>query len=282
MDIIMRITSCYPNLSKSQKKIADFIISNPESACFASLKEFTDLVCATEVTVVNFAKKIGLESFVSLKKELQAYIRMKLSPNDKVSKALEQLSVRDSILDDYIENEQVAIAKIFNQVSAQNIKDCVNYFRNSRHIYVVGHDSSATVAQFLLMRLNYLGITARSLDIHSPSDLLLTLDKSTKEDVFVIISFPQHQREMINLSKIISGKDIPLIAITDSYSSELNLSATLQLMCPTGDLLFYNSITATISLINYISTLLAVDTHIDLEKTRKNVQQLSKELYESK
>ena len=44
MDILEIIRTQYPNLSRAQKKIADYILTRPDDACFASLKELTEAV----------------------------------------------------------------------------------------------------------------------------------------------------------------------------------------------------------------------------------------------
>ena len=46
-DILSVIRTNYPRLSRAQRRIADFILRQPEDACFASLKELTEAVGTT-------------------------------------------------------------------------------------------------------------------------------------------------------------------------------------------------------------------------------------------
>lgn len=71
MDILESIKSQYDTFGKVQKWIADYLLAHPDEACFLSLKDFTKQVGVTEVTVLNFTKKIGLKSYLELKKELR-------------------------------------------------------------------------------------------------------------------------------------------------------------------------------------------------------------------
>lgn len=93
-DILSVIRTNYPRLSRAQRRIADFILRQPEDACFASLKELTEAVGTTEVTVMNFTRRLGIDGFTGLKRELQAYIRMRLSPNEKITYAMENVRSR--------------------------------------------------------------------------------------------------------------------------------------------------------------------------------------------
>ena len=71
MDILEQIKAGYSSFSRPRQRISDFILNNPEQCCFLSLKSFADQVCTTEVTVLNFCRGLGLNSYMALKKALQ-------------------------------------------------------------------------------------------------------------------------------------------------------------------------------------------------------------------
>lgn len=91
--------------------------------CFASLKELTEAVGTTEVTVMNFTRRLGIDGFTGLKRELQAYIRMRLSPNEKITYAMENVRSRSEggIYHDFCENELAALSSTY---AASQKKDC--------------------------------------------------------------------------------------------------------------------------------------------------------------
>ena len=76
MDILEQIRAGYSSFSRPRQRISDFILNNPEQCCFLSLKSFADQVCTTEVTVLNFCRGLGLNSYMALKKALQDYLIM--------------------------------------------------------------------------------------------------------------------------------------------------------------------------------------------------------------
>ena len=55
---IERIRETYPLLSKTQRRIADYILDSGDTCCFMSLQELSDAVGVTPVTLLNFCKKI--------------------------------------------------------------------------------------------------------------------------------------------------------------------------------------------------------------------------------
>lgn len=64
MGILEEVNASYEKLSPVQKRIADFIFKYPDQVCFYSLKELSETLGVTEVTILRFTKKIGVQSFV--------------------------------------------------------------------------------------------------------------------------------------------------------------------------------------------------------------------------
>ena len=82
MDILEAVTERYETLSPAQKRIADYIFKYPDEVCFYSLKEMSEALGVTEVTILRFAKRIGLSSFVELKRQLREHLQVRLSGGD--------------------------------------------------------------------------------------------------------------------------------------------------------------------------------------------------------
>ena len=71
MDFLDEIKEKYESLSTAQKRIADYIFTYPEEVCFQSLKELSEALGVTEVTVLRFTKKLGVNNFVEMKKRMK-------------------------------------------------------------------------------------------------------------------------------------------------------------------------------------------------------------------
>ena len=59
-DLINQIQKKFPELSKSQKLIAQYIIENYDKAAFMTASKLADKVGVSELTVVRFADAWGL------------------------------------------------------------------------------------------------------------------------------------------------------------------------------------------------------------------------------
>lgn len=272
MDIVRQIQASYDGLSRTQKRIADYLIANADEACFLSLKAFAQRVDATEVTVINFTHRIGLDGFTELKKELRGHVRSLLSPSDKLRRAF-QLSKGMTVQpNDCIENEMQILRDTFRGIGQEDLFRAVSMLEAATKIYVVGYDSSVPVAQFMLIRLRYLGLDAEPLSFGDYSHMMLELSRCDPKALFVLISFPIHFPMMKALATVARQKGLPLLAIVSEGTSEAAEVADLALRCDTSDVVFYNSITSAISLVNLLCTLFASRHQAKLLDVRNAVQ----------
>lgn len=191
-NVIEQISQCYPTLSRSQKKIADFIVKNPQEACFLSLKDFSDKVGTTEKTIINFTKRCGLDSFTALKKELQGFIAMKLTPDEKVIKAVSTIRQTHQ---DFIKNtyqmDLDSITNSFACLDLSSIYRAAELIQKADNVYFAGHNISRVVTDFLMYRLGSLGLGVYHLDIDSDQELPHQILHMKSTDVLVITSFPR-------------------------------------------------------------------------------------------
>lgn len=211
---------------------------------------------------------------------MQAYIRMRFSPNDKLYRAVGGIADMGGVYRDYVENEQAALAYTFDNLNGDDLNRCVDLLKHASHVYIVGYDSSLPVAAFMMLRLHYLGVQTTQLDFSNPSQMLLEIENADLRALFVLISFPTHAPQMINLAKALNKSELQTMVIADQSTAPVALTNSTVLPCATGDLLFYNSITAPISLVNLLCTLLAIESKSDFRTTRDHIQALHKEIFQ--
>ncbi len=271
MDILSDIKASYPTLSNTQMRIAIYITSNPETACFLSLKELAETLHITQVTIVSFVKKLGYKSFVDFKKELQAHIRKWLSPNDRVKQAVSGISDEHNVIEKVIAKETESLQQTFAAISPAEIHKAALLLRNAKNIFIIGHGISEPIALFTEQRLQQLGIMVELLDILDLDLMAYWLDKADKDSVFIVISFPVYYKGTVAVTNYLVSKGIKHIAISDRFSSPIAENADVALVCNNDDAIFYNSITAAISLVNLICSVLALEIRDCFDQYQKDI-----------
>ena len=57
MEVLKCIQEILPELTKTQTKVAEYILVHPEEVCFLPLRMLAEKVGVTETTILNFCKK---------------------------------------------------------------------------------------------------------------------------------------------------------------------------------------------------------------------------------
>lgn len=279
MNFLEEIRAIYDSLSSVQKRIADYIFTYPEEVCFHSLKELSEVLGVTEVTILRFTKKIGLGSFVELKKKLKAYLHDRLSQEEPVTKAPfgssdQGDSGNDSLMmyDRFVENEISVLKNTYTQIEVEKVLSAVSIIKEARNVYVIGHELGTAAASYLTRRLLTIGINV--IDLGSVSRAIYNnyLAHTGPEDAVIIFSNPGYAKHLINTAKYLDKNRVPQIVITDKETAPVAAYATIVLPCNNRDLYFYNSVLGFFS----VSSMLAYFTAMaDIDETVKKRRRLS-------
>lgn len=276
MDIIHRIQASYPSLTRTQKRIAEYLMQNADKACFLSLKDLSNTVEASEVTVINFARALGYDNYTELKTKLQQYIGEKLSPSEKIATAIS--SLQEGGLDEIIEQEHETFNHMLKLLEKDDIKSAVALLKQCNRVYTVSGNISKIVSDFLKVRLTNLGLDVVHFELGHISDMASQLLKVDQNDVFIIVSFPQYSTRIITLVEYLSRRGNKMICITDKVTAPVAKHATVTFACPTYSPVFYNSITAPIALANILVSALALELKHEYNQNQALVTQISQTL----
>ena len=285
MKILENIKAQYSNLSNTQKKIADYIIFNPQKVCFLSLNQFSIETSVTETTIINFTKKIGIKSFMELKKDIQIYIEGLVSPPDKLLNALKDEIVVDGDFTSIINADLEGVRKTVENIRVDEVGKAVRILKNSTKIYLLGVGISEVVVKFLSLRIKLLGFEVEIFEVSTYNILSLQLLKIKPTDVFIVVSFPQYSKLATMTVDYLHTINCKMISITKSSNSPLAKHSEVIFTCCSDSLIFYNSMTAPIAVANILVSSLAVemkDKLVDNMEKMKKIEEifLKEEFYE--
>lgn len=277
MNIIDRININYEQLSKVQKLIAEYITANPEQVCFLSLKEFSEAVGTTGVSVLRFARKLGLDNYIGLKKETQAYVSQRLTPNDKLRAAIAvNRADRHHLISEVFDSEIANLRRTREVCSHDDILSAVELLKQADNVYLAAFTISRGVCEFLNYRLNSLAIRAMHFDIHETRMMTMRLANVTPKDLFIIVSVPRYPQELLFLAEQLKARGIPFICITDSLTAPYADYATVTLACANETLVFFNTYSPLMAVANVLVSVAAMDVEnrvLDMQAQVNELQQ---------
>lgn len=272
VDIIQRM---YPDLSPTQKKIADLMLEEAESICFLRLDEVSKKVGVTTVTVIRFVKKLGYESYGAYKKDLQNYVQTMIVPKRVIKSDIQNLKGEpvSDIIRQAITNEFNLMTATYESMPVETLIEVAGLLKSARKIFIAGTGLNQAVAEMLLVRLNFLCLDAQILPHDNLTVLPYQLTTTCPEDVFVIFSFPNYKRFAIDVAKCAQSLGCHTVCITDKPSSPAAAYAEKLLLCQTSSLVYYNSMTMPVSLVTILSSILAVQISTD-PRTKEKLEQI--------
>ncbi|MBC8535523.1 MurR/RpiR family transcriptional regulator [Feifania hominis] len=248
-DLIKRLESMMPKLSKNQKIIAKYIIDNFDKAAFMTAAKLGMTVGVSESTVVRFAAFLGYTGYPQLQSVLQEYLRSKLTLTQRMEVTDLKLGSAD-VLSKVLSADIDKIRITREEINVKDFEEVVDLITGARKIYILGVRSASALAGFLGFYFNLLFDNSRLIQTNSVSETFEQMLGVGEGDVVIGISFPRYSKRVIKALQFASDRGAQVVAITDSIFSPLVKSATKTLIARSDMVSFVDSLVAPLSLIN--------------------------------
>ena len=115
IDLISYIESSIPNLSKSQRLIAKYIVKNYGKAAYMTASALGAEVGVSASTVVRFANEMGFDGYPQLQQHIRETVRVRLTSVQRVNAAnhrMEEDEVLDTVLTADAENLKATLETV--------------------------------------------------------------------------------------------------------------------------------------------------------------------------
>lgn len=247
-DLINQIKKIFPELSKGQKLIANYIIENYDKAAFMTAFKLASKVGVSESTVVRFANTLGFDGYPKLQKALQEIIKIKLTTVQRVEMAGEYSdgsSVLKKVLKADIDNIRATLEKIDSDMFQQ----VVNKICNAEKIYIVGLRSSTALADYFGFYLNLILDNVKIVH-HGISNIFEQMFRVSESDIVIGIGFPRYSIQTVDALSYVKDKGATIVGITDSLLSPIARLSDYTLTAKSNMASFVDSLVAPLSLIN--------------------------------
>ena len=208
MRYIAIIKSCYPSLSKSEKKVADYILKEKGKIIYQTLLEISQNIDVGEATIIRFVRKIGFSGFQDLKFEIA---KENNTDNENIDNKSEYNNYEN-----YIEANAERIVQTITNTKATLVQDNLNLaikmITDAKRVLFYGVGSSGFTANEAQVRFMRLGVMGNSvIDPHFQS---MYSSISNNKDVIIVFSISGYTKDIIEAVKIAKEENTKVIAIT--------------------------------------------------------------------
>ena len=249
-DFRQRLESHFPDLTKSERAIASYLLSNHDEAAFLSAYELARRLEISSATVVRFARTVGYDGFPSLRRELQSIFQVKTTPAVRLRHKLEELGgSQGHVFTKIVEMEVDYLTEALHSMDPADIDRAVKVLLGARRIFTYGTGPSRMLAELAELRLRRFGIITVAMTA-SGRDLVETLQLLKPGDALLATGFQRVLPELKAVMGHAHRLGCPSILITDMLQTRLRDQATVILAARRGPVSTFHSLTVPMAIVN--------------------------------
>lgn len=195
MNCLLSIRQRYAGFAQSDKKLADFLLAEPDRARHLSSQQLALEAGVSQSSVVKFAQKLGFKGFPALKLAISEALA---SSPDPLSITVHNQILGDDtlrVVGEKLINENLSAMRATLDVnSEEKLQQSVEMLRTARRIVLTGIGASGLVARNFGWKLMKIGLNAIvEQDMHA---LLATVQAMEPQDLLLPISYSGERREI--------------------------------------------------------------------------------------
>lgn len=264
------IADHFDQLTKSEKRIADFISQNQDEAAFMSSAEIAESLSISEPTMTRFARTLGFDSYPAMRVMLQARFRNIVNHSTRIRSLLDSLRIDGDLYERLVTSEIDFLTESLHTLDRKAFVAAVELLRTHQRIFVFGLGPAVSLVDLLEIRLTRSARHVIPLRIFG-RELLEPLLLMDKDDLLIAIGFHsvnaylQMVLDQANLHKT------PVIFVTDTLGDIVGKKANVILSARRGPVSAFHSMTVPETIIN---TLLLALSSVDQERIMNNLDRL--------
>lgn len=260
----------FSQLTKSEKRIANFLIPNQDEAAFLSASDIAERLQLSEATMVRFARTLGFESYPAMRVALQDEFRHRVTHSSRLRSRLEDMHLGGDIFERLVASEIDFLTESLQTLDRQALNAAVELLTNHQRIFVFGLGPSLSLVDLLQIRLTRSARHVIPLN-SSGREMLEPMLLMNSSDLLIAIGFFNVTPNLQMVLDYAKDQKTPVILLTDTLGPMVGDKADIVLAARRGPVSAFHSLTVPMTIVNAL--LLALSS-ADQEKIMKNLDNL--------
>ena len=222
----------YIRLSKGQRKVAQFVIDNPNVVATQIASEVGRLADVSESTVIRFCYAMDLSGFSDLQDKVKGYL-IERGGTVEVKKAIVEKRIRQQIGAEIVKQDIAGISKTFNELNERDVEEVVQLLHESKRIHFVGFRHSEPAAYWMFSNLKRLRDHVYFIQ-HEADKIAQQLAFMDEDSLLFVISLDEEYEDLATTVEIAKRKNVKIVAIRDKRLTSLKEPANSVLIVPSA------------------------------------------------
>jgi DNA-binding MurR/RpiR family transcriptional regulator len=270
VDVSQVIGENFNQLTKSEKRIANYLNKYQDEAAFLPAGEIASRLHLSEATMVRFARSLGFESYPALRTLLQDNFRHRVTHSTRLRSRLNELRESGGIFDRLVTSEIDYLTEALQSLDRQALDAAVELLRTHFRVFVFGLGPSVSLVDLLEIRLTRSARHVIPLKT-SGREMLEPLLLMNHEDLLIAFGFYNLTPNLQIVLEHATKNNTPVILITDTLGPLVMKQVNVLLSARRGPVSAYHSLTVPMTIIN---TLLLMLSQVDESHVMPNLDLL--------
>ena len=237
----------YDAMGKSEKKVADWLLSHPGEVLPYSITELAELAESSEATIVRFSKRLGFSGYQELK--------LSLAQEHENRVVLPTISSTDTcfeILEKVCNDAYLSLERTKRLLVADGMTAAAERIAAARKCVLIGLGSSASVAMDAANKFLRAGCNSYAYgDTHMQT---IAISRLSEGDVVVGISQSGSSKDIVDGLRLARSRGATTIAVTGTERSPIIRQSDIVLLTDTEEVRH-----GSLALNSHISRLMVLD-----------------------
>lgn len=210
----LNIKILYDKMGAAERKIADFIMNDPQSVIPLSITQLAERCGGSEATIVRFAKKLGFEGYQQMKIALAQESSVR-PINADISESDSAFAIFEKVCDDIY----CSLEKTKKSIDGEKLEKVCQALLSANEVLIFGLGNSASVANDAAHKMLRLGLNAHA---YTDNHLQAIIASHTGEKSVVLgISHSGSSKDVVRALRIAKSNNATTVSLTNAGTSPI-------------------------------------------------------------
>lgn len=234
--ILKKLTFEYDSFTKSEKKIADYVLNNPLKAQYMTISELANEAGVADSTLSSFCRSLGCRGFGEFKLILAQDSSMDPGDSDVIGKirdgmlhGISQTDTVQEMCEKLLNANQQALTETYRLVEADAVRRAVDIIEEANRVYCYGQGGSSVMAMEAWAR--FITVTNKVQWVQDSHMQAMTTSLMHEKEAILYFSFSGATRDLIEIAQVAKKNRVRLILITGFQNTPAAEYADVVLQC---------------------------------------------------
>ena len=243
MALAERISDAAPDLTPSERRVADVVLADPQAVAFGTVARVAQRARTSGPTVVRFAAKLGYQGFSELQSNVQREMTDALRPATARIRERPAVDIVGQVLVGDVDNVRTTLAAID---PAEFRAAVVLLSDTERRVFVLTGEVARGAGVMLATQLDLLRPDVSVLD-GSPVRVARQLSDISPGDIVVVIEHRRYERWLLDTLARARASGAFVVALTDRALSPVATDAAHAFVVAARGVGPFDSLTASVA-----------------------------------